>query len=281
MSATSASLRSFAHSLEFKVSDWEKPLEDRVLGDGKSMLIMGVVYLVSLSVLKAKAYGIKQTEALKLVSSINNIVMCLYSLYTFVGVAALMIANFIDINYSLSTATCDPEHRMMRGMDYWMFHFYLSKFWEWIDTWILVLKGKPVWPPSNSQFFLHVFHHCTTASIAWVGLNGELAIGYLAALTNSFVHIPMYGYYCITEYWAGARNFGVFITPIQIIQFIMVISAMVPSMISPAACGATPRAVGWWSFTYAVFLSLFVQMFLQKKARRSNSKKQAEEKKGN
>ena len=271
--STAASLRAFAQSREFKVEDWEKPLEERVLGDGKSMLLMAGVYLLSLSVLKAKAFGIKQTGAIKFVSTVNNWVMCLYSLYTFVGVAALMIANFIEIDYSLSTAVCDPQARMMRGMDYWMFHFYLSKFWEWIDTWILILKGKNVWPPSNSQFFLHVFHHCTTASIAWVGLNGELSIGYLAALTNSFVHIPMYLYYGVTEHWQGARHFGVFITPIQIIQFIMVISAMVPSMISPSSCGATPRAVGWWTFTYAVFLSLFVQMFAQKKARRSTAKK--------
>merc|ERR1719223_2339046 len=157
------------------------------------------------------------------------------------GIGLHLAANWIDDGYPLLKAVCDTEQRMMRGLEYWHYHFFLSKFWEWIDTWILVLKGKPVWPPSNSQFFLHVFHHCTTASIAWVGLNGELSFGYLAALTNSFVHIPMYLYYGVTEHWAGARNFGVFITPIQIIQFIIMICAMLPSVFAPSACGASLR----------------------------------------
>jgi len=272
MAGTAAALRGFAEAIEVRVEDWQKPLEERVLGDWQSCMMMGVIYLLSLSLVKSQAYG-KAGPLVKFVSTVNNWVMCAYSLYTFVGVAALMVANWMDAGYPMLEAVCDKEHKMMRGMDYWMFHFYLSKFWEWIDTWILLLKGKPVWPPSNSQFFLHVFHHCTTASIVWVGVNGELPMGYLAALTNSFVHIPMYLYYGVTEFWQGARHFGVFITPIQIIQFIMVICAMVPSMISPSACGATRRAVMWWGFTYAVFLTLFVQMFLQKKnSRRSGAK---------
>eukprot|EP00756_Hemistasia_phaeocysticola_P023349 Hpha_TRINITY_DN15886_c2_g2::TRINITY_DN15886_c2_g2_i1::g.188051::m.188051 len=144
MAGMAASLRSFAESIEVRVEDWQKPLSERVLGDGQSMLMMGVIYLLSLSLLKAQAYG-KAGRMVKLVSTVNNWVMCAYSLYTFVGVAALMVANWVDAGYPVLGAVCDPEQKMMRGMDYWMFHFYLSKFWEWIDTWILILKGKNVW----------------------------------------------------------------------------------------------------------------------------------------
>ena len=35
-------------------------------------------------------------------------------------------------------------------MDFQMYIFFLSKFWEWIDTWVLVLKGKGVWPVEPS-----------------------------------------------------------------------------------------------------------------------------------
>jgi len=268
----SAALRSFAHSIEIPVADWKKPLQERFLGDEMTMYAMAGIYLVTLTLLKLFAYG-SAGGLVKTVSTLNNWIMCAYSLWTFVGVGAHMIANFMDLGYSLPLAVCDTQHRMMKNMDYWMFHFYLSKFWEWIDTWILLLKGKPVWPPANAQFFLHVFHHTTTASIVWYGCNGELAMGYLAALTNSFVHIPMYLYYGVTEIWQGARHFGVFITPIQIIQFIMVICAMIPSALNPAGCGATVRGVTWWMICYAVFLTLFVQMFLQKTSKRKKPEK--------
>eukprot|EP00756_Hemistasia_phaeocysticola_P021548 Hpha_TRINITY_DN15781_c1_g1::TRINITY_DN15781_c1_g1_i2::g.40755::m.40755 len=266
-----ATMRSVAEALEVKVPGWDKmPMDERFLGDDQSVLLMAIAYLVSLSVLKAKAHGTtKFAGVVKTVSSVNNVIMCLYSLYAFVGMSLVLAANWVDDGFPVWKAICDTEKTMNRGLDFWMYHFYLSKFWEWIDTWILVLKGKPVWPPENSQFFLHVFHHCVTASVFWVSWRKELPMGYLGPLTNAFVHIPMYGYYFITEHWQGARMFGVFITPTQIVQFLIVMAGMIPSTLSPSECGATKRAVVWWWFCYTVWLVLFTKMFLKKKAARS------------
>jgi len=269
MSTMSVSLRSFANSLDPNIAMFQGPLDERPLGDENTVMMMAGVYLLSLSLVKATAYGTKATGVIRVVSVVNNFVMCLYSLYTLVGVCAVLMANWMDMGYDTWLPMCDTEKRMMRGLDFWMYHFFLSKFWEWIDTWILILKGKDVWPPSNSQFFLHVFHHTTTASIAWLAWRGEFAIAWIGPLTNSFVHTPMYAYYFLTDFWPGARRYGIFITPIQIFQFILCLSALVPSVLSPARCGGTVRGVAWMVMTYSVFLTLFVKMFANKKKARS------------
>lgn len=257
-------LRSFARALEVNVSALERPMDDRLFGDEQSVLMMAGVYVLSLSMLKTEVVGVKFGEKLKFVSSTNNLVMCLYSLYAFTGMALHLTANWVDDGFPVWKAVCDTEKSINRGLDYWMYHFYLSKFCEWIDTWILILKGKPVWPPEDSQFFLHVCHHCVTASVFWVAWRQELPMGYLGPITNAFVHIPMYGYYFITEHRQGARRLGVYITPIQIVQFLVVMAAMVPSTLDPSGCGATPRAIVWWWFAYSVWLVLFTKIFFEK-----------------
>jgi len=257
-------LRSFARALEVDVGALERPLDDRLFGDEQSVLMMAGVYVLSLYMLKAEVVGVKFGEKLKVASSINSLIMCLYSLYAFAGMALHLAANWADDGFSVWKAVCDPEKRINRGLDFWMYHFYLSKFWEWIDTWILILKGKSVWPPENSQSLLHVCHHCVTASVFWVAWRQELPMGYLGPITNAFVHIPVYGYYFITEHRQGARWLGVYITPIQIVQFLVVMAAMVPSTLDPSGCGAAPRAIVWWWFAYSVWLVLFTKMFFEK-----------------
>jgi len=265
-------MRYMAESLEFKSLGWHGPAsDDQLLGDDQSVLLMAIAYLVSLSVVKAYAGGTtKYAGLVKTVSSVNNVIMGFYSLYCFVGIGLHVGANWIDDGFPIWKAVCDTESRMNRGLEFWHYHFYLSKFWEWIDTWIMVVKGKPVWPPADSQLFLHVFHHCVTASVlGYIPWKNELPMGYLGPLTNSFVHIPMYFYYCVTEHWQGARMFGVFITPIQIVQFLIVMVGMIPATMDPEGCGATKRSVVWWWFAYTMWLVLFTQMFLKKMAARS------------
>jgi len=202
--------------------------------------------------------------------------MCLYSLYCFIGATSCVLANLIDSGFDFWQPLCDKSatpRPFMRGMDFWMYHFYLSKYWEWIDTWILVLRGKGVWPPTNSQYFLHVFHHTTTASILWMAWRGEFNVAWIGIITNSFVHTPMYAYYFLTDFWKGVRKFGIFITPIQIIQFIMCLTALVPETF--LECGSKPRAIQWMWFTYCTFLAFFVKMFLDKKKARREAKMNA------
>ena len=53
----------------------------------------------------------------------------------------------------------------------WMYFFYLSKkFIEFIDTWIVILKGRK--PISHFPFpiFLQTFHHVGVIFVLWLGV---------------------------------------------------------------------------------------------------------------
>merc|ERR1711907_862836 len=127
-------------------------LDERPFGSANSMLAMGATYLASLTLLKLAVPkgGVKDSKLLKLFEQCNNFVMAIYSLYTFVGVAAILLHNFAAMGYDPKAPFCDSSRGLLKGMDFWFYTFYISKFWEWIDTWLLILKGKEVWPPKNS-----------------------------------------------------------------------------------------------------------------------------------
>ena len=116
----------------------------------------------------------------------HNAFLCLYSLYAFLG-----FARNLAINLSRSTTStvqllfCDSKHELLGGdMNYWLYHFYLSKVVEWIDTALLILRGKRVVPPANRQFALHLFHHTTAISIVWTTWMYPISVSWLGPLTN-------------------------------------------------------------------------------------------------
>ena len=82
----------------------------------------------------------------------------------------------------------------------------------------------------------------------------------------------MYGYYSAVTIAPSVRKYGLYITPIQITQFIICLLSLLPdaydTMIHGGArCGSTTRAVIWMLFTYGAYLGMFVIMFgIKKKA---------------
>eukprot|EP00662_Eupelagonemidae_sp_cell21_P003646 gene3646-13026_t len=74
--------------------------------------------------------------------------------------------------------------------------FYLSKFWEYQDTLIMVLRKK-----FNQVSFLHVYHHSSISVVVWSYLRysggGD---EYLAVALNSFVHVLLYSHYLATTF---------------------------------------------------------------------------------
>ena len=102
---------------------------------------------------------------------------------------------------------------IIRDLDYWVWLFFLSKFYEWFDTLILLFRGKQVSnddyttfcliisqlvPPENSILMLHIWHHTVTASVAWCGWLLPFGVNWAGPITNTFVHMFMYTYYALT-----------------------------------------------------------------------------------
>jgi len=218
--------------------------------------------------------GQYKTMDISFFTSGHNLIMCLYSLYAFVGVSLVLLENLIDAKYNIFGLWCDSNNNFKRGLEYWAYTFYISKFLEYIDTIFLLLKAKPIMPPGNSQYFLHIYHHAITAGIVWVSIRYNFSTAWTGPLTNSFVHILMYGYYFLVERKAIDRNLGgKFITPIQLIQFLFcVVSVLIEMVIG--TCNTDFSVMPFMIGNYMIFFVFFAKIFYDKKKERSRSKEE-------
>lgn len=151
------------------------------------------------------------------------------------------------------------------------FVYLVSKIWEWVDTYILVLNQKPV-------IMLHWFHHMTTFTMAAFVHNFPVG-GF--ALINCLVHAVMYMHYATPVQWARP-----FITSSQLIQFVIVISIHLFGLLNPDTCFDVRPWFYEWLFCmgvvvsfFVMFLAFFVEEYLVKKNKKdaaASKKKKAQ-----
>jgi len=277
------SYRAIAKKLEFPIGvKTDGPKDERFLGKFEDLIFMSVFYVVSISILSLYMRSRRNAKPpqpynVKMFSVVHNFIMGLYSLVSAIATIFILYENWKESGFDPLMPFCDTKKRVQKDMDYWLYLFYLSKFLEFLDTYFLILKAKPVWPPGNSQYFLHVFHHTTTASIVFVAWRYRFSAGWVGPITNCFVHTFMYFYYFATDiniisnYWGG-----IIITPIQIIQFIVCMLSVLYETIFFEKCQTDLYPILWLWFCYVVFLGFFVVLFNEKKSNREKSKPKTE-----
>lgn len=105
-----------------------------------------------------------------------------------------------------------------RGLAFYGWFFYLSKFYEVIDTVIILAKGK------NVQT-LQTYHHAGAMMCMWAGIRYMSPPIWMFVCVNSAVHAVMYTYYTITAFSIPVPNsIKRCITTMQIIQFLVGVS---------------------------------------------------------
>jgi hypothetical protein len=116
-------------------------------------------------------------------SIIHNLCLHIFSMYTFINLFSVLLSNGI----SSKSGFYFNSH----GVRTLLFWFYLSKYYEYVDTMILYSKKK-------QPIFLQKFHHIG-ATIVWhLGFVYEFEGVYFASLINSGIHTVMYGYYFLS-----------------------------------------------------------------------------------
>ncbi|KAF4977379.1 hypothetical protein FZEAL_6091 [Fusarium zealandicum] len=79
------------------------------------------------------------------------------------------------------------------GLAYYGWIFYLSKFYEVLDTFIILAKGK-------LSSTLQTYHHAGAMMCMWAGMRYMSAPIWMFVLVNSFIHALMYFYYTLTAF---------------------------------------------------------------------------------
>ncbi|PHH83030.1 hypothetical protein CDD82_3832 [Ophiocordyceps australis] len=101
------------------------------------------------------------------------------------------------------------------GLAYYGWIFYLSKFYEVLDTLIILAKGK-------SSSTLQTYHHAGAMICMWAGMRYMSAPIWMFVLVNSFIHSLMYTYYTLTAFGVkvpvGVKRA---LTSMQITQFLV------------------------------------------------------------
>jgi hypothetical protein len=157
-------------------------------------------------ILDAKRFHNFSPNTIYAFSLIHNFGLHIFSLYTFTQLFRVLITNGVSSESGF--------YFNQPSMRWILFLFYLSKYYEYVDTMILYAKHK-------QPIFLQKFHHIG-ATIVWhLGFVYEFEGVYFASLINSGIHTVMYGYYFLSLFSIirpMINKYKVYITSAQVAQ---------------------------------------------------------------
>ena len=138
-------------------------------------------------------------------SIIHNGVLVAFSAWTFVSLSTILYNDGIVFQ---SKYYFQNPH--FNKVIYW---FYISKYYEFFDTFLLYLNGK-------SPIFLQTYHHIGAVLCWHLKYIYKVDIVWTSTILNSFVHMIMYSYYlgCLLKI-KQIRCIKRYITTIQLCQF--------------------------------------------------------------
>jgi hypothetical protein len=139
-------------------------------------------------------------------SIIHNGVLIAFSTWTFIS-----LTQFIYDNGIVFKTGYYFNHQ---SFDNIIYYFYISKYYEFVDIFLLYLNGK-------QPIFLQKYHH-VGAVICWYLCYVYKIDGiWIATILNSFVHMVMYFYYlCCLLQIPKVRLVKKYITSLQLCQLI-------------------------------------------------------------
>lgn len=139
------------------------------------------------------------------ISLVHNGLLTAFSAWTFVSLSLILYQEGVVFR---------ARHYFRNPVfDRLIYHFYLSKYYEFGDTFLIYANGK-------KPLFLQTYHHMG-AVVMWHLMYVYKVDGiWLATLLNSFVHSVMYSYYFGTVLKIKCLVFvKQYITTLQLTQF--------------------------------------------------------------
>ena len=182
---------------------------------------------------------------------IHNLGLSLTSLVLFIGIiySAYESGKFNSIHASLCSRFLNEDFAGWIG-----WYFYLSKYWEWLDTAFLIIGKKEI-------SWLQYTHHMSTAILVYANIFPLVSSASLVAcFTNTFVHIFMYLYFAYPK--SFLHKYRQWITNIQIIQHITCLSSFIYIYSYIDDCYTTHLGIYMALLLYFMYLSFFTAFYI-------------------
>ena len=89
----------------------------------------------------------------------------------------------------MTQLVCEHDNSPVSGPLYFLaYWYYLSKYYELLDTIILCLRKRPL-------TLLHVYHHSIVVLLTYLWVSSDYALYWWTVWLNTMVHVFMYFYF--------------------------------------------------------------------------------------
>eukprot|EP01096_Ripella_sp_DP13-Kostka_P013884 TRINITY_DN6121_c0_g1_i1.p1 TRINITY_DN6121_c0_g1~~TRINITY_DN6121_c0_g1_i1.p1 ORF type:complete len:304 (+),score=140.88 TRINITY_DN6121_c0_g1_i1:246-1157(+) len=226
---------------------------DLPLSDLSAPLITTALFAATIVILKKyMASNPSFNPDTKFISKVHNYILCAISFVMFVA-SFFYLFSKNDTGSAKGIFCNSTTTPLPTELHFWLYVYYLTKFYEYLDTVILVLNRRPL-------IFLHVYHHMIVPFMVWTWIRSDNILSAHGIIYNAGVHTLMYYYYA-----SNNRNlfFKRLVTQLQIIQFI---SSFILGLVHFVYHMTTDGCNSFHVFLYAAlinasFLTLFLNFF--------------------
>jgi hypothetical protein len=220
-----------------------------------------VFYLLSIQLLAPKSNQPRSSQSkcerkfgqTETVMFIHNVILAVFSFLTFINSTPIVYDTLTT--YGLYDGLCEKLKLAHDETSYglWVYLFYLSKFYEFIDTWIVIARGR-------RPITLQVYHHCGAVIGMWLVLITKTSASFWFVVQNSFIHSIMYTYYACSVVGIQFR-FKFVITLLQMYQFVIGLSGAVWQLWYCWDCSSIEDK--FVTFYHVVYVGLLFKMFAE------------------
>lgn len=206
----------------------------------------------------------KNSTFWKVIFALHNLSLAIFSFVVWVNSWPIVMEHVWN-NGSLTTL-CDQNGSLWSsGLGGWATIFYISKYYEFLDTYVLIIKRKK---PS----FLQVYHHSGIVITMWGAIVSQASWILLVVLLNSGIHTLMYTYFFLKTIMPGLQiKQAKYLTTAQIAQFFTGISLSIPVHIIGSGCDSeASRVDNGILVVYGIGLIFLFLAFAKKKYKKKD-----------
>jgi hypothetical protein len=177
---------------------------------------------------------------ISVIAFFHNLGLAIFSGIVFTKMTGILLR--LGIVFQAEYYFADPE------FDRIILVFYLSKYYEYADTYLIYLKNK-------TPIFLQRYHHIGAVIVWHFCYVYKVDCIWMATLVNALVHTVMYSYYASTVLKLDfIRNYKKYITGLQIAQLALA------NIVSPVMY--YPPVESWFNYGIIMGFNAYVLLLV-------------------